>query len=140
EDFSLETALAGAGGELAFTGTLDAFEPEFRAAGRMRIAGGDLRTLLADSTLPTTFLGLNADLDVRGASLATLAGVARAELSERSSRVGGVLVYTVTTALHVDAGRMLVDSLAFVSAAFRAVGSGAVGLLAANRDTLRLRV
>ncbi len=140
EGFSLETALAGAGGELAFTGTLDAFEPEFGAVGRMRLAGGDLRTLLADSTLPTTFLGLNADLDVRGASLATLAGTVRAELSERSSRVGGVPVYTGTMALRFDDGRMHVDSLAFESAAFRTVGSGAVGLIAANRDTLRLRV
>ncbi len=140
EEFSLETALAGAGGELAFSGTLDAFEPEFRATGRMRIAGGDVRTLLADSSLPTTFLGVNADIDVQGASLATLAGTARAELSERSSRVGNVPVYTGTMALRFDSGRMHVDSLAFESAAFRTVGRGAVGLTAATRDTLRLRV
>lgn len=140
DDFTLETALAGAGGEIAFTGRMDAFEPDFMINGRLRVIGADVQALLADSTMPTTFLGFNADLDVRGASLATLAGSVRAELSERSSRVGTVSVYTGTLALRFADERMQVDSLSMESAAFRATGRGAVGLTAATRDTLRMRV
>ncbi len=140
EDFTLETALAGAGGEIAFTGSMDAFEPDFAINGRLRVIGADVQALLADSALPNTFVGFNADIDVRGASLATLAGSARAELSERSSRIGTVPVYTGTLALRFDDQRMQVDSLSMESAAFRATGSGAVGLTAATRDTVRMRV
>ncbi len=140
DDFTLETALAGAGGEIAFTGNMDAFEPDFLLNGRLRVIGADVQALLADTAMPFTYLGFTADLDVRGASLATLAGSARAELSERSSRVGTVPVYTGTLALRFADARMQVDSLALESAAFRAVASGAVGLTAATRDTVRLRV
>lgn len=140
EDFSLATALAGAGGEIAFTGTMDAFEPDFRVTGLARIAGADLRALLGDAALPSTFIGMSADLDVSGESLATLAGSARAELAERSSRVGEIPVYSGLFSVRFADDRMHVDSLAIESAAFRAVGSGAVGLTAASRDTVRLRV
>ena len=140
EDFSLVTALAGAGGEIAFDGTMDAFEPDFRVTGTLRVAGADVRTLLADTAMPRTFLGFTAQLDVRGASLATVAGAARAELSERSSRVGDVPVYAATLALRFDEGRMHVDSLSVESAAFRGVAGGAFGLTAQTRDTLRVRI
>ena len=140
EDFSLVTALAGAGGEIAFNGTMDAFEPDFRATGTLRVAGADVRTLLADTLMPRTFLGLSAEVDVRGASMATMAGAVRGELSERSSRIGNVPVYAGTLALRFVDGRMHVDSLSVESAAFRGVASGAFGLTAAHRDTLRVRV
>ncbi len=140
EDFSLATALAGAGGELAFNGTLDAFEPDFRATGALRVAGADLRTLLADTLMPRTFVGLTADVDMRGESLATLAGAVRAELSERSSRIGDVPVYASTLAMRFDDGRVHVDSLSVESAAFRAVASGALGLTPQHRDTMRVRL
>ena len=140
EDFQLSTALAGAGGELAFNGTMDAFEPDFRAQGTMRLTGVDLRTLLADTLLPVTSLSLDAELDLRGESLATLAGRARAELAERSSRVGDVPIYAGTAALRFGDERLYVDSLAVESAAFRTLASGALGLTAAGRDTLRVRL
>ena len=140
EDFSLTTALAGAGGEIAFSGTMDAFEPDFRATGTLRLTGANLRTLLADTLLPPTALGLTAELDVRGESLGTLEGRVQAALGERSSRVGDVLVYAANTTLRFEDGRLHLDSLALESAAFRASGTGALGLVAAHRDTLRLRV
>jgi len=140
EDFSLVTALAGAGGEIAFNGTMDAFEPDFRATGTLRLAGANVRTLLADTLMPQTFLGMSADVDVRGASLATMAGAVRAELSERSSRLGDIPVYAGTLALRFDDGRMHIDSLSVESAAFRGVASGAFGLTATRRDTLRARI
>ncbi len=140
EGFSLTTALAGAGGEIAFHGTMDAFEPDFRATGTLRMTGADLRTLLADTLLPPTFLGVTAELDVQGESLATLTGSVTAGLAERSSRVGQVPVYAGTTALRFDDGRMHVDSLSIESAAFRATATGALGLTAEHRDTLRVRV
>jgi len=140
EDFSLTTALAGAGGEIAFTGTMDAFEPDFRVTGLLRLTGADVRTLLADTLLPPTALGLTADIDVIGESLATLRGRVRASLAERSSRVGNVLVYSGSGALRFDAARVFVDSVSLESAAFRASAHGAFGLTAERRDTIRLRV
>jgi translocation and assembly module TamB len=140
EDFSLTTALAGAGGEIAFNGTMDAFEPDFRVTGTLRLTGADVRTLLADTLLPPTALGLTAELDVRGESLATLEGSARAALAERSSRVGDVLVYAGSGALRFADGRLFVDSLSLESAAFRASAGGAFGLTADQRDTVRVRV
>lgn len=140
EDFSLTTALAGAGGEIAFTGTMDAFEPDFRVTGTLRLTGADVRTLLADTLLPPTALGLTAELDVRGESLATLEGSVQAALAERSSRVGNVLVYAGSGALRFNDGRLFVDSLSLESAAFRASADGAFGLTAERRDTLRVRV
>lgn len=140
EDFSLATALAGAGGEIAFNGTMDVFEPDYRATGTLRLAGADLQTLLADTLVPRTFLGVNADIDMRGMSLASMAGAVRAELSERSSRFGDVPLYASTMALRFDSGRMHVDSLSVESSAFRGVASGALGLTPEHRDTLRLRV
>jgi translocation and assembly module TamB len=139
EDFSLTTALAGAGGEIAFTGTMDAFEPDFRVTGALRVAGADLRTLFNDFSLPETNVGFSADLNVSGESLATLAGTARAALSERSSRVGSVPLYRGIADLRFADGRMLVDSLVVESAAFRGDARGAIGLTAAIRDTLVLR-
>ncbi len=140
EDFSLTTALAGAGGEIAFTGTMDAFEPDFRVTGSLRLTGADVRTLLADTLLPPTALGLTAEIDVTGESLATLEGSVRGALAERSSRVGDVLVYSGSGALRFENERVYVDSASLESAAFRASVSGAFGLTAAGRDTMRLRV
>jgi translocation and assembly module TamB len=140
EDFTLATALAGAGGEIAFNGSMDAFEPDFRVTGTLRLTGADVQTLLADTLLPPTSLGLTADLDVQGESLGTLAGSVRASLAERSSRVGDVLVYAGSTALRFADGRLHLDSLTLESAAFRAAGQGAFGLTPAHRDTLHLRL
>jgi translocation and assembly module TamB len=140
EDFSLTTALAGAGGEIAFTGTMDAFEPDFRVTGDLRLTGADVRALLGDTLLPPTSLGLTAALDMQGESLATLSGTARAQLAERSSRIGDVLVYAGLAALRFADGRMHLDSLAVESAAFRLSGDGALGLTATARDSMRLRL
>lgn len=140
EDFALTTALAGAGGEIAFSGTMDAFEPDFRVTGTLRLTGADVRALLADTLLPPTALGLTAELDVTGASLATLTGTVRGTLAERSSRVGDVLVYSGSAGLRFGEQRVVVDSVFLESAAFRASASGAFGLTAARRDTMRLRI
>lgn len=140
EDFALTTALAGAGGEIAFTGTADAFEPDYRATGTLRLTGGNLRVLLADTLLPPTALGLVAEVDLQAASLATLTGTLQARLAERSSRIGNVPVYAGTAALRFADGLASVDTLTVESAAFRAAATGALGLVADRRDTLRVRV
>ncbi len=140
ENFSLETALAGAGGEIAFDGTMDAFEPDFRATGTLRVVGANARALFDDTRVPRTFLGFTAELDVQGESLATLAGTARAQLAERSSRVGDIPVYAGMFAVRFQDEFVFVDSLSLESAALRATASGALGLAAGRRDTLRVRL
>lgn len=140
EDFSLATALAGAGGEIAFNGSIDAFEPDFRATGELRVSGADARVLFADTLLPRSFVGFTADLDVSGASTTTLQGSASARLSERSTSVGDIRVFSGQAGVRFTDGRLMVDSLSLESAAFRARASGALGLTADTRDTLRVRL
>ncbi|HMS02507.1 MAG TPA: hypothetical protein PKE51_06015, partial [Gemmatimonadaceae bacterium] len=140
EDFTVTTALAGPGGEIVFTGSGDAFEPDFRATGRLRLTGGNLRALLGDTLLPPTSLGVVADVDLKAESLATLAGTLHARLAERSSSVGNVPLYAATAALRFGDGLASVDTLTVESAAFRASATGAFGLVASRRDTVRVRL
>ncbi len=140
EDFTLFTALAGPGGELAFNGSVDAFEPDFRATGALRLSGVDAAILLADSTVPRTALNLEAALLVTGESLATLTGSVRAELAAVPSTFGDVPVYSGLLSMRFADGRLEVDSALVESAALRASVSGAVGLTKAARDTLYVRV
>jgi translocation and assembly module TamB len=137
-DFQLNTALAGAGGEVAYAGMVDTDAPEYRATGAMRLTGIDVRTLFADSTLPPTAFGADATIDMRGVSLATLTGTVAAALSERSSRVGSVPVYGARVDARFGNEQLVVDSVQVESAAFRADARGVIGLTAVRRDTLRV--
>lgn len=140
EGFSVTTVLAGAGGEIVFSGTADAFEPDFRATGNLRLTGGNLRALLGDTLLPPTSIGLVADVDLTAASLETLTGTLRARLAERSSSVANVPIYAGSASLRFADGRASIDTLTVESAAFRASATGALGLVASRRDSMRIRL
>lgn len=136
ENFTVATTLAGDGGELTFTGQVDAFEPEYSAFGRYHTRGLNLRTLLGMATLPQTALNLRGDVNLTGATLGDLHGRLGTEV-ESTSRFGEARLYSGQTALAFDSGRVKVDNFRFESSAFGLAANGGIGLVANRRDTLQ---
>ncbi len=139
DDFALTTTLAGEGGELAFTGRIDALEPEFAATGSYRIRGVNMQTLFGDPRYPTTALSLVGDLALRGAALASLRGPLRATV-DQFSRVTDVRLFGGTALVAFDSGHVRVDTLAIESSALRLTARGGLGLIASRRDSLAFTV
>lgn len=137
EDFAVQVTMAGEGGELAFTGRVDGFEPSYSATGQFRVASGNLQSLLGDSRYPLTNLSLAGDVDIHGADLASLRGSIHASLSQ-FSRVADVRVFGGNVFATFDSGHVRVDTLAVESSALRVTGRGGLGLIASRRDTLYL--
>ncbi|MEP6835875.1 MAG: translocation/assembly module TamB domain-containing protein [Gemmatimonas sp.] len=136
EDFSVSTTLAGEGGEIGFTGRVDAFEPIFSATGKYQTRGVDLRTLLGDPSLPKTNLSLRGDADLTGADLPSLRGTLTSEVSALS-RFGEAQLFAGHTALAFDSGHVQVNGFNIESSAFGLSASGGLGLIAARRDSLQ---
>lgn len=135
EDFSVNAILAGEGGELAFDGRADAFEPSYRATGTFRMRGVNLQSLFEVSTLPPTTLSLNGTMDISGADLATLRGPLSATV-DQFSRVADARLFGATVRTMFDSGHMRVDSLVIESSALRLQARGGLGLVANRTDTL----
>jgi hypothetical protein len=116
------------------SGLLDTYEPSYGARVTGAFRNLDARTLLADSALPAMRLNGTFESDVRGASLATLAGPAAVTLDR--SVLAGVTLLGGGARLAFDAGRLRVDGARVEAAGVRAEASGALGLAAGVRDTL----
>jgi len=135
EDFSLVTSLAGEGGEIAFTGRVSALEPNFGATGSYRLRGVDIQTLFGDAQYPVTALTMTGDMALRGGGLSTLSGPLRVSL-DPLTRIADVRFFGGTAQVAFDSGLVRVDTLAFESTAMRLTARGALGLVAARRDSL----
>ncbi len=135
EDFALSTTLAGEGGELSFDGRVDALEPIFGLTGAFRTRGVNLQSLFGDSRYPITTLSLAGDLDVKGADLASLRGPLRATV-DQFSRVADARLFGGTVHVRFDSGLVHVDTASVESSALRLDARGALGLIAARRDSL----
>ena len=77
----VNTTLTGPAGTFGYSGLIDADAVEYGARGRATTSALDLRTLLERNTLPHSQVTGQYDLDLRGESLATLAGSAVASTS-----------------------------------------------------------
>ncbi len=135
DDFAVTSTLAGEGGELAFEGRMDALEPEFGAFGAFRARGVNLQSLLGDPAYPVTTLSFAGDVSMRGADLASMRGPLRATI-DQFSRVADVRVFGGTVQVAFDSGHVRVDTLNVETSALRLTARGAIGLLAARRDSL----
>jgi len=135
DDFSVTTTLAGEGGEIAFTGRVDALEPEFAATGNYRVRGLNMKTLFGDPSFPTTALSMVGDLALSGADPASLHGPLRATV-DQFSRVADVRLFGGTAHVVFDSGHVRIDTLAVESSALRMTARGGLGLLASRRDSL----
>ncbi len=136
EDFALKMTLAGEGGEIAFDGRADGFEPVFSATGQYRVRGGNLQALLGDSRFPTSNVSMVGAVDMRGANLATMRGPIRATI-DQFSRIAEVRVFGGEMRATFDSGLVRIDTLTFESSALRATARGALGLVASRYDTLQ---
>jgi translocation and assembly module TamB len=133
---SLEVAatLAGAAGAVEVNGHVDVFEPSYAARLTGTFRDLDARALLADSAVPPMRLDGAFAGDVRGSSLATLAGPASLTLDR--SQLAGVTLFGAAARVAFDAGRVRVDTAAVAAAGVRASAAGALALEAGRRDTL----
>lgn len=137
ETFDLQTTLAGEGGELSFTGTADALEPDMGATGTWRLRGGNLQTLLGDNRFPITSLSMLGSVDVSGATLESVHGPLRATI-DQFSRVADARLFGGSAVVRFDSGRVQVDTLMVESSALRLTAQGGVGFTQAKRDSLSI--
>jgi translocation and assembly module TamB len=131
----VNTTLTGPAGTFGFNGLVDADPVEYAARGRATTNALDLRTLLEKNTLPHTQLTGQYDLDLRGESLATLAGSAVASI-ERST-VAGFRVDPSVARVHLAKGVATVDTLALNATGLRAHASGTFGMTGTRTGTLK---
>ncbi len=131
----VNTTLTGPAGTFAYSGLVDADPVVYGARGRATTNALDLRTLLEKNTLPHSQLTGQYDLDLRGESLATLAGSAVASI-ERST-LAGFRVDPSVARLRFDNGLATIDTLALNAAGLRARASGTVGLTGAHSGSLK---
>jgi len=135
EDFTLKMTLAGEGGEIAFNGRADGFEPIFSATGQYRVRSANLEALFADSRFPNSNLSMVGAVDMRGANLASMRGPIRATI-DQFSRIADVRVFGGELRATFDSGLVRIDTVTFESSALRATVRGALGLVASRYDTL----
>ena len=146
DDLAVTTELTGPGGTFTYDGRVDAFPKTYAARGTLTFANLDVRTLLANDTLPVTSLNGRLELDVsadsasRDSALTSLAGVVSATLDR--SFVDSVRVYQATARLGFNQGRARVDTVRIETLAGVVDARGAFGLTSAVNDSLtyRLRV
>jgi translocation and assembly module TamB len=147
DDLFVKTTLAGDAGTLMYEGMVDSYEPSYALRGRGAATGLDLRSFLgaqsapagsAASKTPATSLTFHFDSDVRGATLADLAGTLSFDLAR--STVDHLRLYGGAGRLGFESGRLRVDSLDVESTAFMLSARGGLGLAPQASDTLRLAV
>ncbi len=131
----VNTTLTGSAGTFGYSGLVDADPLEYGARGRATTNALDLRTLLEKNTLPHSQLTGQYDLDLRGASLATLAGSAVASIEK--STLAGFRVDPSVARLRFANGVATVDTLALNAAGLRAQASGTFGLSGVHTGSLK---
>ena len=137
EKFEVQTTLAGEGGEISFTGSADALEPEMGATGQWRVRGGNLQNLLGDNRFPITSLNILGTVDMSAATVETLRGSLRASV-DQFSRVADARLFGGTAVVHFDSGHVRVDTLTIESSAVRLTAHGGLGITKARRDSLSI--
>ena len=135
EKFELQTALAGEGGEITFTGNADALVPEMGVAGQWRVRGGNLQNLLGDNRFPVTSLSMIGTVDMSASTIETLRGSLHASV-DQFSRVADARLFGGTVAVYFDSGHVRIDTLTIESSAVRLTAQGGLGITKARRDSV----
>ena len=131
----VNTTLTGPAGSFSYNGLVDADPEEYGARGRATTTSLDLRTLLEKAEVPRTTLTGQYDLDLRGATLASLTGSAVAAIDK--STVAGLRVDPSIARLRFANGVATVDTLALNASGARARASGTFGLTGSHTGSLR---
>ena len=144
DDLALTTELTGPGGTFSYDGRVDAFPKTYSARGTLTFANLDVRTLLANDTIPATSLTGRVELDVsadsstRDSTLTSLAGVVSATLDR--SVVDSMRVYQAIARLGFNNGRLRIDTVRVETVAGIVSAHGAFGLTSAVNDSLAYEV
>ncbi len=144
DDLSITTELTGPGGTFSYDGRVDAYPRSYAARGALTFSNLDVRTLLANDTLPVTSLNGRVDLDVaadsasRDSTLTSLTGLVSATIDR--SVVDSIRVYQGVARLGFDKGRVRVDTLRIETTAGVVLAHGAFGLTPVVSDSLTYRV
>ncbi|HVZ77286.1 MAG TPA: hypothetical protein VG818_04830, partial [Gemmatimonadaceae bacterium] len=135
DSLQLDASLSGPAGSLTFAGMLDAFPADVGAHGRGRFAGLDVAQLLARDSIPAGSLTGAYTVDVQGDSLTTMHGTATLALDR--STFDRVRIFPSRAHVRLADARVHVDTLEVESSAGALSMTGALGLRADTRDSLR---
>lgn len=142
EDLAVVGELRGPAGVLAIDARVDGDPPTYGFSGTAQLTNVNLATLLDSATLgrraPTTALSARFLADVRGDSLATLAGSASMDLER--SEIDGIRFYPSRAAVAFAGGHLRVDTLQLESVAGTLAASGGIGLERGVTDSLVFRL
>jgi translocation and assembly module TamB len=144
DDLLVTTELTGPGGTLSYDGRVDAYPKSYAARGTLTFSNLEVRTLLANDTLPVTSLNGRMELDVAGDSasrdsmLTSLAGVVSLTLDR--SFVDSLRVYQAVARLGFNKGRARIDTLRVESVAGIVSAGGAIGLTPSMSDSLTYKI
>lgn len=144
DDLSVTTELTGPGGTISYDGRVDAYPVNYSARGTLTFLNLDVRTLLANDTLPVTQLNGRMELDVSADSgsvdstLTSLTGVVSANIDR--SFVDSMRVYQAVARLGFGGGRARVDTIRVETVAGNLSAHGALGLTASVNDSLMYRI
>jgi translocation and assembly module TamB len=144
DDLLVTTELTGPGGTFSYDGRVDAYPKSYAARGTLTFSNLDVRTLLANDTLPVTSLNGRMELDVAGDSasrdsvLTSLAGVVSLTLDR--SFVDSLRVYQAVARVGFNKGRARVDTLRVESVAGVVSAGGAFGLTPSMSDSLAYKI
>ncbi|HUQ79989.1 MAG TPA: translocation/assembly module TamB domain-containing protein [Gemmatimonadaceae bacterium] len=144
DDLSVTTELTGPAGTLSFDGRVDGYPVAYAGRGTLTFLNLDIRSLLANDTLPVTSLNGRIEVDITADSgsvdstLKSLAGVVSMNLDR--SLVDSMRVYQAVARLGFGGGRARVDTVRVETVAGNLSAHGALGLTSAVDDSLSYRV
>lgn len=139
DSLTVETTLRGQGGEVGYTGWVDADSVGgFAAFGVIRVRDVDVGPLFELPSLPSTLLNGRFVSALRFDSLANMRGTLAASLGR--SVVDSIRVFPSGALLRFADGRLLVDSLRLETTAALVTARGGLGLHAGAVDSLRLTI
>jgi len=121
------TTLTGAGGTIAYNGTVDANLPLYGARGSGTVSALDMRTLIENPKAPRTALAGEYSIDFVGDSIVTGNGTISTSLSGTIDRLK---IASSTARVRLENGLAHIDTLLVRSDVARASASGSVGLRA----------
>lgn len=130
-DLRFTTSLSGEGGTLAFDGRVDLDPPIYGAHGTGSVTNANIRTLLANPSLPRTSLNGSYVLDLIGDSLPDFTGSASASLLE--SQLGTTALRPSLAHVHFGDGLVTVDTMVLATGATTAQAHGTIAT-AENRS------
>jgi hypothetical protein len=136
-NLSVETTLTGAGGTIAYNGTVDSNLPTYGAHGAGTVENLDMRALLENPKAPATKLAGDYSIDFVGDSLVVGTGTIAGSMK---GTVDKLAISSSRASVRLDNGVARIDTLVVSSDVAHANASGSVGLISGMEGLLRFNV